>query len=74
MRDSPDAYTNYTTIRPQCLNPHHLFFWQKRDARAFVYAQPHSMHFSAAGTYLEVRLPIRGVLQLGRGPLDRITR
>jgi len=26
MRDSPDVYTIYTTIRPQCLNPHHLFF------------------------------------------------
>jgi hypothetical protein len=25
MRGFPDAYTNYTTIRPQCLNPHHLF-------------------------------------------------
>jgi len=74
MGDSPDAYTNYTAIRPQCLNPHHLFSDEGVVERPCTALNRNSMQSSTAGTYLEVRLPIRGVLQLRRGPLARITR
>jgi len=40
MRGFPEAYTNYTTIRPQCLNPNHLFSRWKRPVPVFVCAQP----------------------------------
>jgi hypothetical protein len=67
MRGFPDAYTNYTTIRPQCLNPHHRLCGRKRYARAFVYGQRNSLPFSTAGTHLEVRYRMRRVSEMGRG-------
>jgi hypothetical protein len=39
MRGFPDVYTNYTTIRQQCLNPHHPGAARKRYACDFVYVQ-----------------------------------
>jgi len=70
MRGFPDAYTNYTTIRPQCLNPHHQLCGRKRYARDFVYGERNSLPFSTAGTHLEVRLPHAPGLGNGEGTRD----